>query len=78
MFVRVGCHACGSDALAILSLVDEQLGEATASGEDVDATGGPFTDQDVVAVRDMLRTFQGDVRMLFRDAAGRSRQEHEE
>lgn len=79
-FVRVGCDACGSEALAIVTVAEEDperplRTDAAAYGEFGPMDEVRFADaravetDDVLAMRVFLAGFHGDVRTLV-DGAG--------
>lgn len=80
VFVRVDCESCGSNALAIVTVVDDDPDrllrtDAAAHGEFGPLDEVRFADAravdtgDVLAMRDFLAGFHGDVRTLV-DRAG--------
>lgn len=76
VFARVRCDACGSESLAIVTLVMDEsdrrikfdgaaYGEFGPIDEARFASARPLTDDDVRAMRDFLAAFQGDISGLL-------------
>jgi NAD-dependent SIR2 family protein deacetylase len=77
VFVRVGCNACGSEALAIVTLEGDDpeghlrtdvgsYGEFGPMDEARFATARPVASHDVISMRDFLSGFHGGLRSIIR------------
>jgi hypothetical protein len=84
-FIDLGCASCGSKAVAIVTIeLDESGAQAAdlsdldhvppdADGRWVDGPGPPIGPDDVLAVHEFLRDFDGDFAALFARVRGRAR-----
>jgi hypothetical protein len=83
-FIDLGCAACGSKAVAIVTIeldesgVQADLGDLDLLGPNadrwrVDRPGPPIGPDDVLAVHEFLRDFDGDFAALFARVRGRAR-----
>ena len=67
-FVELDCTGCGSRALGLLLASDEPGGPAVLDvAGDPPATPAPITTADVVAMREHLAGWDGDLRGLLAD-----------